>query len=187
MVQNVLAVLGAAHLVEADIGKVAEALADLSAERGRGKRHVLRHPRGPITLIDESYNANPASMSAAMALLNATPVTGEGRRIAVLGDMLELGEHSAKLHAALAELIVGTGTQTVFLGGPEMRALADILPDEITSGYRAGAKDLKPVLLSALKPGDVVMIKSSKGIGFSKLVDALLGKFPAEAAGTKQN
>ncbi|MER9405694.1 UDP-N-acetylmuramoylalanyl-D-glutamyl-2,6-diaminopimelate--D-alanyl-D-alanine ligase [Mesorhizobium caraganae] len=186
MVQNVLAVLGAAHLVEADIGKVAEALADLSAERGRGKRHVLRHPGGPITLIDESYNANPASMSAAMALLNATPVSGEGRRIAVLGDMLELGEHSAKLHAALADLIVGTETRKVFLGGPEMRALADILPDEIEADYRAGAEDLKPVLLAALKPGDVVMIKSSKGIGFSKLVDALLGKFPAEAAGTKQ-
>ncbi|ESY43614.1 MULTISPECIES: UDP-N-acetylmuramoylalanyl-D-glutamyl-2,6-diaminopimelate--D-alanyl-D-alanine ligase [unclassified Mesorhizobium] len=187
MVQNVLAVLGAAHLVEADITKVAEALADLSAERGRGKRHVLRHPKGPITLIDESYNANPASMAAAMALLNATPVTGEGRRIAVLGDMLELGDHSAKLHAALAELIVGTGTHTVFLGGPEMRALADILPDEIKTEYRAGAEELKPLLLSTLKAGDVVMIKSSKGIGFSKLVEALLGKYPAEAAGTKQN
>ncbi|ESY04861.1 UDP-N-acetylmuramoylalanyl-D-glutamyl-2, 6-diaminopimelate--D-alanyl-D-alanine ligase [Mesorhizobium sp. LNJC399B00] len=187
MVQNVLAVLGAAHLVEADIAKVAEALADLSAERGRGKRHVLRHPKGPITLIDESYNANPASMAAAMALLNATPVTGESRRIAVLGDMLELGDHSAKLHAALAELIVGTGTHTVFLGGPEMRALADILPDEIKTEYRAGAEELKPLLLSTLKAGDVVMIKSSKGIGFSKLVEALLGKYPAEAAGTKQN
>ncbi|ESX28128.1 UDP-N-acetylmuramoylalanyl-D-glutamyl-2,6-diaminopimelate--D-alanyl-D-alanine ligase [Mesorhizobium sp. LSJC264A00] len=187
MVQNVLAVLGAAHLVEADIAKVAEALADLSAERGRGKRHVLRHPKGLITLIDESYNANPASMAAAMALLNATPVTGEGRRIAVLGDMLELGDHSAKLHAALAELIVGTGTHTVFLGGPEMRALADILPDEIKTEYRAGAEELKPLLLSTLEAGDVVMIKSSKGIGFSKLVEALLGKYPAEAAGTKQN
>lgn len=187
MVQNVLAVLGAAHLVEADIAKVAEALADLSAERGRGKRHVLRHPKGLITLIDESYNANPASMAAAMALLNATPVTGEGRRIAVLGDMLELGDHSAKLHAALAELIVGTGTNTVFLGGPEMRALADILPDEIKTEYRAGAEELKPLLLSTLEAGDVVMIKSSKGIGFSKLVEALLGKYPAEAAGTKQN
>ncbi|MER8902619.1 UDP-N-acetylmuramoylalanyl-D-glutamyl-2,6-diaminopimelate--D-alanyl-D-alanine ligase [Mesorhizobium sp. M0772] len=187
MVQNVLAVLGAAHLVEADIGKVALALADLSAERGRGKRHMLRHSKGPITLIDESYNANPASMAAAMALLNATPVTGEGRRIAVLGDMLELGDHSAKLHAALAELIVGTGTNTVFLGGPEMRALADILPDEIKTEYRAGAEELKPLLLSTLKAGDVVMIKSSKGIGFSKLVEALLGKYPAEAAGTKQN
>lgn len=186
MVQNVLAVLGAAHLVGADLAKVALALADLSAERGRGKRYVLHHPKGPITLIDESYNANPASMDAAMALLNATPVSGEGRRIAVLGDMLELGDHSAKLHAALADLIVGTETRTVFLGGPEMRALADILPHEIKTEYRAGAEDLKPVLLSALKAGDVVMIKSSKGIGFSKLVDALLGKFPAEATTSKQ-
>jgi len=193
MVQNVLAVLGAAHLVGADLDKVALALADLSAERGRGKRHVLRHPGGstsghpgPITLIDESYNANPASMGAAMALLNATPVTGEGRRIAVLGDMLELGEHSAKLHAALADLIVGSGTNTVFLGGPEMRALAEILPDEVKIEYRAGVEDLKPVLLAALKPGDVVMIKSSKGIGFAKLVDALLGKFPAQSTANSQ-
>lgn len=67
-----------------------------------------------------------------------------------------------------------------------MRALADILPGEIKTEYRASAEDLKLVLLSALKPGDVVMIKSSKGIGFSKLVDALLGKFPAVAATTKQ-
>ncbi|ESY68463.1 MULTISPECIES: UDP-N-acetylmuramoylalanyl-D-glutamyl-2,6-diaminopimelate--D-alanyl-D-alanine ligase [Mesorhizobium] len=186
MVQNVLAVLGAAHLVGADLDKVVLALADLSAERGRGKRHVLRHPGGPITLIDESYNANPASMAAAMALLNTTPVTGEGRRIAVLGDMLELGDHSAKLHAALADLIVGTGTQTVFLGGPEMKALADALPAEIQTEYRAGVAELKPVLLAALKPGDVVMIKSSKGIGFAKLVDALLGKFPAESTTSKQ-
>jgi len=185
MVQNVLAVLGAAHLVGADLDRVALALADLSAERGRGKRHVLRLRGGSITLIDESYNANPASMGAAIALLNATPVTGEGRRIAVLGDMLELGDHSAKLHAALADLIVGTGTQTVFLGGPEMRALAETLPGEIKTEYRAGVEELKPVLLAALKPGDVVMIKSSKGIGFAKLVDALLGKFPAETT-TKQ-
>jgi len=184
--RNVLAGLGAAHLVGADMTKVAGALADLSAERGRGKRHVLMHPQGPITLIDESYNANPASMAAAMALLNATPVSGEGRRIAVLGDMLELGEHSAKLHAALADLIVGTETRTVFLGGPEMRALAEILPAEIQTEYRAGAEDLKPVLLSALKPGDVVMVKSSKGIGFAKLVDALLGKFPAQSTTNKQ-
>jgi UDP-N-acetylmuramoyl-tripeptide--D-alanyl-D-alanine ligase len=186
MVQNVLAVLGAAQLVGADLDKVALALVDLSAERGRGKRHVLRHPGGPITLIDESYNANPASMGAAMALLNATPVTGEGRRIAVLGDMLELGDHSAKLHAALADLIVGTGTHTVFLGGPDMRALAEALPGDIKTEYRAGVEELKPVLLAALKPGDVVMIKSSKGIGFAKLVDALLGKFPAQSTANSQ-
>lgn len=186
IVQNALAVLGAAYLAGADIEKVAAAFADLSAERGRGRRHVLRHPDGPITLIDESYNANPASMGAAMALLNATPVSGEGRRIAVLGDMLELGEHSRKLHAALASLIVGTGTHTVFLGGPEMRALAEALPaGEIEAQYRAGADELKPLLLSAVRPGDVVMVKSSKGIGFSKLVEALLGKFPPEATADK--
>jgi len=160
-------------------------LADLSAERGRGRRHVLHHPNGPITLIDESYNANPASMAAAMALLNATPVSGEGRRIAVLGDMLELGSHSAKLHAALAGLIVGTGTHNVFLGGPEMQALAKVLPAEVQTEYRAGAEELKPIVISALRPGDVVMVKSSKGIGFSKLVEALLGKFPAEATNIK--
>jgi UDP-N-acetylmuramoyl-tripeptide--D-alanyl-D-alanine ligase len=181
IVQNALAVLGAAHLAGADVAKVALALGSLSAEPGRGRRHLLHHPDGPFTLIDESYNANPASMTAALALLNATPVSGQGRRIAVLGDMLELGAHSAKLHAGLAELIVGSGTATVFLGGPEMKALADVLPGDIATAYRDGADELKPVLVNAIGPGDVVMIKSSKSIGFSKIVAALLKKFPAQA------
>jgi UDP-N-acetylmuramoyl-tripeptide--D-alanyl-D-alanine ligase len=180
IVQNAVAVLGAAHLAGADVGQVALALGSLSAEPGRGRRHVLRHRQGSFTLIDESYNANPASMAAALALLNATPVAGNGRRIAVLGDMLELGEHSAKLHAGLAELIVGTGTETVFLGGPEMKALAEALPGDIATAYRTTVDELKPMLLGAIGPGDVVMIKSSKGIGFSKLVEALLKKFPAQ-------
>ncbi|MGB3644181.1 MAG: UDP-N-acetylmuramoylalanyl-D-glutamyl-2,6-diaminopimelate--D-alanyl-D-alanine ligase [Mesorhizobium sp.] len=181
MVQNALAVLGAAHLAGADVAQVALALGNIEAEPGRGRRHTLSHPEGPFTLIDESYNANPASMQAALALLNATPVSGRGRRIAVLGDMLELGAHSAKLHAGLAPLIVGSGTQTVLLGGPQMQALADALPGDIATAYREGAEELKPVLLGLVGPGDVVMVKSSKGIGFSKLVEALLRKFPARA------
>ncbi|ODT15548.1 MAG: UDP-N-acetylmuramoylalanyl-D-glutamyl-2, 6-diaminopimelate--D-alanyl-D-alanine ligase [Mesorhizobium sp. SCN 65-12] len=181
MVQNALAALGAAHLAGADVAQVALALGSISAEPGRGRRHILRHPEGPFTLIDESYNANPASMKAALALLNATPVSGTGRRIAVLGDMLELGAHSAKLHAGLAELIVGSGTQTVLLGGPEMQALAEVLPGDIATAYRSGAEELKPVLLDTVGAGDVVMVKSSKGIGFSRLVEALLRKFPAQA------
>lgn len=180
MVQNALAALGAAHLVGADTAKAALALANLSAGQGRGKRHLLHHPKGPFTLIDESYNANPASMKAAMSLLNSTPVAGSGRRIAVLGDMLELGEHSARLHAGLAELIVGSETSTVLLAGPEMQSLAEALPTDIQVAYRAGADELKPLLVDTVGPGDVVMVKSSKGIGFSKLVDALLRKFPAE-------
>jgi len=181
VVQNALAVLGAAALAGADVGAVAGSLAGLAAEPGRGKRHVLCHPRGEITLIDESYNANPASMQAAIALLDATPVPEGGRRIAVLGDMLELGSHSARLHAELAELIKGTRTDLILLAGPQMKSLAESLPGDLATQYREDVDDLRQVLLGELRAGDVVMIKSSKGIGFSKLVDALIRQFPAGA------
>jgi UDP-N-acetylmuramoyl-tripeptide--D-alanyl-D-alanine ligase len=181
IVQNALAVLGAARLVGADLGKVAAALDSLTAESGRGKRHTLQHPNGPFALIDESYNANPVSMKAAIDLLAATPVNGKGRRVAVLGDMLELGSHSAKLHAALAEPIAGAGIDLVLMGGPDMKALAEALPDTIPSEYRASADELRPLVFEKIRPGDVVMVKSSKGIGFARLVDALIKQFPAEA------
>ncbi len=183
VIQNVLAVLGAARLAGADVARVALAMSDLVPERGRGRRHTLSLPNGRFTLIDESYNANPASMKAAMALLESTPVEPGARRIAVLGDMLELGEHSAKLHAALADLIAKTSTDLVFLAGQEMRALAERLPEEFPAEHRANGDELKLVLMQTIRPGDVVMVKASKSIGFAKLVDALLKRFP-EAAGT---
>ncbi|MGE3306026.1 MAG: UDP-N-acetylmuramoylalanyl-D-glutamyl-2,6-diaminopimelate--D-alanyl-D-alanine ligase [Rhizobiaceae bacterium] len=177
IVQNALAVLGAAHLAGADLAKVSAALADLTPESGRGKRHILQHPEGRIVLIDESYNANPASMKAAIALLQSSPLEGEGRRIAVLGDMLELGSHAAGLHAGLADAL--DGTDLVLLAGPEMKALADRLAGERPVEYRDDAEALKPLLIDTVRAGDTVMIKSSKGIGFSKLVDALLKHYPA--------
>ncbi|HHZ08332.1 MAG TPA: UDP-N-acetylmuramoylalanyl-D-glutamyl-2,6-diaminopimelate--D-alanyl-D-alanine ligase [Rhizobiales bacterium] len=185
VVQNALAVLGAASLVGADIGKVAEALGGIEAEQGRGRRYRLALPGGAFTLIDESYNANPASMQAAMALLATTPVEAGGRRIAVLGDMLELGSHSAELHAALAEPVKKSGADLVLLAGTEMKALADALPKGLAAEYRADAESLKAVLLDAVRPGDAVMIKSSKGIGFSRLVDALIAQYPAQAGQQK--
>lgn len=181
IVQNVLAVLGAVQLAGADIAGAALALSELKAERGRGRRHSLCKADGPFTLIDESYNANPASMKAAIDLLDATPPAGDGRRIAVLGDMLELGQYSAKLHAALAALITETKTDRVFLAGPEMKALADLLPSDFKTEYRQTAAELQQVLFDAIRPGDVVMVKASKGIGFARLVDALIEKFSAEA------
>jgi UDP-N-acetylmuramoyl-tripeptide--D-alanyl-D-alanine ligase len=185
IVQNVLAVLGAAYLVGADVARAALALGDLSAEPGRGRRHVLRlSAKGTATLIDESYNANPVSMRAALALLKATPVAEGGRRVAVLGDMLELGAQSEKLHAGLAEPLADAGADLVFLAGPHMTNLAKALPDDMKVTLEATAEALKPKLLSGLKPGDVVMVKSSKGIGFSKLVEAMLQKFPAATAGS---
>ena len=186
MVQNALAVLGAAKLAGADVAKVAAALAELQPEAGRGRRHLLGPRRAPILLIDESYNANPASMKAAIDLLDATPVVEGGRRIAALGDMLELGAHSAKLHAALAELIGPAKVDLVYLGGPEMRALAAKLPPERLGGWFPSVDELKPVLLDAIRPGDAVVVKSSKGIGFSKLVEALIGNFPTEGEGQKR-
>jgi UDP-N-acetylmuramoyl-tripeptide--D-alanyl-D-alanine ligase len=185
IVQNALAVLAAAHLVGAAVPAVALALSDLQAEAGRGKRHKLRHPRGSFTLIDESYNANPASMKAAMGLLKAVQIPEKGRRIAVLGDMLELGAHAAKLHAELLDLIVDAQVDRLFLAGAEMKALAEVIPNEIKLEYRTSTEDLKPLVLAAVRPGDAVVVKSSKGIGFSKIVDALLKQFPAEAGNAK--
>ncbi|MBS3649179.1 UDP-N-acetylmuramoylalanyl-D-glutamyl-2,6-diaminopimelate--D-alanyl-D-alanine ligase [Pseudaminobacter sp. 19-2017] len=187
IVQNALAVIAAARLAGADVEKVTAALADLVPESGRGRQHRLAADAGAFTLIDESYNANPASMKAAMELLDATPIAGEGRRIAVLGDMLELGSHSAELHAGLAKIITETNTDIVLMAGPDMKNLADTLPEKIRKEYRASADDLKPILLKEIGPGDVVMVKSSKGVGFSKLVDALLNRFPACAGGQKPN
>lgn len=182
MVQNALAVIGAAYLAGADLAKVLMALAEIVPERGRGLRHKLDHPGGPITLIDESYNANPASMRAALQLLDTTPVTGKGRRIAVLGDMLELGSHSEKLHGALADVIAETATEMLFLAGDEMKALADRLTSGIRVEYRPRVEDIEPLLLEAVRPGDAIMIKSSNGVGFTRLVDALVKRYPAATA-----
>jgi UDP-N-acetylmuramoyl-tripeptide--D-alanyl-D-alanine ligase len=186
VVQNVLAVLGAAHIVGADVGRAAAALSTLRAESGRGKRHVLHHADGPFLMIDESYNANPASMRVALELLDAAPVGEGGRRIAVLGDMLELGVHAPKLHAAVADVIAATKTDMVLLAGPEMKALHEKLGSSLATDYRATMEDLKPVLLETIRPGDAVMIKSSKGIGFARLVDLMLREFPVPASEQKR-
>ncbi|MBX3568429.1 MAG: UDP-N-acetylmuramoylalanyl-D-glutamyl-2,6-diaminopimelate--D-alanyl-D-alanine ligase [Rhizobiaceae bacterium] len=181
IVQNALAVIGAARIAGADIGKVAAAFATLQPERGRGRQHRLAVGEGTFTLIDESYNANPASMKAAIDLLDATPPQDGGRRIAVLGDMLELGDHAARLHAGIAADIAATRTEIVLTAGPLMRSLADNMPSGVTGEYRPTVEELKPVLLDTVGPGDVVMVKSSNGAGFAKLVNALLDRFPAQA------
>jgi UDP-N-acetylmuramoyl-tripeptide--D-alanyl-D-alanine ligase len=179
MVQNMLAVLGAAHLAGADLDKVAAALGGLSAERGRGLRLRLTHPKGEFALIDESYNANPASMQAAIKLLDAADVENGGRRIAVLGDMLELGQHSQELHSALADVIADTRTDIVLLAGKEMKALAEKLPQGMRKQHRDNVEEIIPLLLKTVRPGDAVMVKSSNGLGFSRLVDALVRHYPA--------
>ena len=184
IVQNSLAVLGAAYLAGADVDKAAAALAGFSAEKGRGRQYRLAHPAGgAFVLIDESYNANPASMRAALAVLGATPVSGEGRRIAVLGDMLELGAHAQELHAELAPALAEARVDRALLGGPQMAALAESLPADMPCKHRDGAEALTPLVLETVQPGDAVMVKASNGLGFSRIVAALVEKFPAAAGG----
>ncbi|GHC75170.1 UDP-N-acetylmuramoylalanyl-D-glutamyl-2,6-diaminopimelate--D-alanyl-D-alanine ligase [Limoniibacter endophyticus] len=177
VVQNMLAVLGCAQLLSLDIEKAANALGNLRPEEGRGRRHRLRIDGEIATLIDESYNANPASMRAALDVLRTATVGEGGRRIAVLGDMLELGSHAPKLHAGLAEFIIDKGIDLVLLAGDEMTALADVLTDKIAVEYRPDANALEPVLLDTVRGGDAVMIKSSKSSGFSKLVETLVNRY----------
>ncbi|WP_295811757.1 UDP-N-acetylmuramoylalanyl-D-glutamyl-2,6-diaminopimelate--D-alanyl-D-alanine ligase [uncultured Nitratireductor sp.] len=183
MVQNALATLGAVYLADADLKKAAMALGSFGAEAGRGARLRLKHKDGAFTLIDESFNANPASMEAAFDLLKRTEVGEGGRRIAILGDMAELGSHAEKLHAGLADLVTDAGTELVFLAGKEMKALAEALPAGLSVEYREATEDLRPLVIKAVRPGDAVMIKSSKSIGFNKLVDAFTNTYPGAATG----
>jgi len=182
MVYNGLAVLGVADLLGVDIARVALALQSFSAESGRGARYRLMLPTGgTFLLIDESYNANPASMGAGLALLGESETGKRGRRIAVLGDMLELGQFTRKAHEDLSAPIREANVSLAFLGGPAMKNLADVLRDDLQVHYRESARDLVPLVLDEIRDGDVVMVKSSKSIGLSQLVAALLAQYkPAQ-------
>jgi UDP-N-acetylmuramoyl-L-alanyl-D-glutamate--2,6-diaminopimelate ligase len=173
LVMNSLAVLAAVHCVGGDMKLAAERLAAFETPEGRGARAKVPFGGGEILLIDESYNANPASMRAAFAVLASTPRGEHPRRVAVLGDMLELGHASEQLHRDLAPAIDEAEIDVVFACGPQMRALFDALRAEKRGAYAATAEELQPVLIAALKPGDAVMIKGSLGSRTGALVKAL--------------
>jgi UDP-N-acetylmuramoyl-tripeptide--D-alanyl-D-alanine ligase len=182
IVLNSLAVLAAAVLVGADLALAALALNNLKPASGRGARTTLRVPGGSALLIDESYNANPASMAAAIALLGQAAVGNHGRRIAVLGDMLELGAQGVGLHRGLAEPIEAAGVDLVFCSGPLMRALWEALPSGTRGGYAETAVGLQPAVLAVLRDGDAVMVKGSLGSKMGPIVKALERQFARPAA-----
>jgi UDP-N-acetylmuramoyl-tripeptide--D-alanyl-D-alanine ligase len=182
LVLNSLAVLAAASLVGADLALAALALDNLKPATGRGTRATLRVPGGSALLIDESYNANPASMAAAIALLGQAPVGAQGRRIAVLGDMLELGGQGVELHRALAGPIAAAKVDLVFASGPLMQALWEALPSSHRGGYAETAAVLEPAVLAAIRDGDAVMVKGSLGSKMGPIVKALERQFATPAA-----
>jgi UDP-N-acetylmuramoyl-tripeptide--D-alanyl-D-alanine ligase len=182
LVMNSLAVLAAVSLAGADLALAALALDRLKPAIGRGARMTLAMPGGNALLIDESYNANPASMRAAIALLGQAPVGPQGRRIAVLGDMLELGDQGVALHRGLADPIAAAAVDLVYCSGPLMRALWEALPSGRRGGYAETAAALEPAVLDAIRGGDAVMVKGSLGSKMGPIVKALERQFPRPAA-----
>jgi UDP-N-acetylmuramoyl-tripeptide--D-alanyl-D-alanine ligase len=178
MALNSLAVLAAAKLTGADLARAALALSDAKPAKGRGGQIRLSLPDGEVLLLDESYNANPASVSAALALL-ANMVPGKsGRRIAVLGDMLELGSFAEDLHRGLAREIETSGIDVVHAAGPLMKHLWDALPGSRQGIYAASSSTLIDGLMQSLRAGDCVMIKGSLGSKMGPVVEALKAKWP---------
>ncbi len=182
MAMNTLAVLAAASLAGADLVQSALALSEMRAPSGRGVREMLHVPNGTATLIDESYNANPASVAAALNVLGQAVVGPRGRRIAVLGDMLELGPKSAELHRGLASAVTSNHVDKVYCCGPLMRHLFDALPPDLQGGHAADSASLESVAVGALRPGDVVMVKGSLGSKMKLIVTALQRNFSGDAA-----
>ena len=175
-VMNSLAVLGAAIAAGCDPQCAATALAGLDALPGRGRRHELSWLNGTLTLIDESYNASPAAVAAALAVLGAASPGPGGRRVAVLGDMLELGDAAPDLHRELAAPLAAAEVDRVFLVGEAIAALHTALPRHRRGGWWASAEAAIPALMDFLKPGDVVTVKGSYGVRMSRIVGDLLAE-----------
>lgn len=163
--QNVVGALAAVALMDGDVLNAAAALKDFTALKGRGSRFEANG----IAVIDESYNANPASMAAALSLLGAA----KGRKIAVLGDMLEMGEGGIAHHAGLAAPIDANTVDLVFASGAQMKALWDALPASRRGAYAENSAGLKPQVMAAVKTGDTVLVKGSNGSKMSVIIDAL--------------
>ncbi|MBW8785843.1 MAG: UDP-N-acetylmuramoyl-tripeptide--D-alanyl-D-alanine ligase [Novosphingobium sp.] len=170
-VSNALAVLAAVEAVGGDVALAGLALADMGGLKGRGQRHVIGCDGGEVLLIDESYNANPASMAATLKSLGAE--RDVSRRIAVLGPMRELGEHSAELHAGLAPAVVEARVDRLILIGEEMRPLEQVLDGHVIVDRVGSVDEATDSLRRLVRPGDAVLVKASNSVGLAKLVESM--------------
>jgi UDP-N-acetylmuramoyl-tripeptide--D-alanyl-D-alanine ligase len=192
-VTNSLGVMAAVRAAGGDLGAAGLALGELAGLKGRGARHTIRVADGFALLIDESYNANPASMAATLAQLGATAAA---RRIAVLGAMKELGEHGPRFHAELAGPLAAAEVAYAVLVGPEMAALAEVLGaaaltysgelgksapgalgKAVPFAHCRDAAEAREVLAAfGVENGDAILVKGSNSVGLGKLVEALTAK-----------
>lgn len=183
VVMNSLAVLGACEAAGADLAKCALALANITPPSGRGVRHNLSTDGIHVTVIDESYNANPASMRAALDMLGTAEPSGRGRRVAVLGDMLELGDHSERLHGELLEPLQTADVDAVFACGSAMNALWRRLPASARGAYAPTSQELIAPLLESVQDNDIIMIKGSLGSRMAPVVEAVIKQYRGTSRG----
>jgi UDP-N-acetylmuramoyl-tripeptide--D-alanyl-D-alanine ligase len=171
-ITNALAVLAVVEAAGGDLAAAGLALADMAGLPGRGRRITIRLPDGDALLIDESYNANPASMRATLRMLGQEQT---GRKVAILGSMRELGPEEARHHAELAVPITEAGVGLALLVGTEMKSLADALEGRIALVHVPDAAAAKAEAKRLIAPGDTILIKGSNSIGLAGVVDALAG------------
>jgi UDP-N-acetylmuramoyl-tripeptide--D-alanyl-D-alanine ligase len=177
--------LGALTVVKAAAGELTrsvEALKNSTPVEGRGNRIqvTLEAGKPPLTIIDESYNANPASMLAAFEVFSLVNPANGGRRIAVLGDMLELGKDGPRLHAELANPLLRAKTELLYCCGPQMDALYQALPPDWRGGHADDSKSLIAKVIETVRPGDVLLIKGSAGSKMGYIIHALQALQPGQ-------
>ena len=177
---NSVAALAVVEALGADVIKAAATLAEVKASAGRGARRRLNFGTGTIELLDESYNANPASVRAMLAVLARTRAGAGGRRLLALGDMRELGEGADAYHAGLADAVAASGAAQVFLCGPHMRGFGT-LGDGPEGRPPAGFDGTGGEVAAALRAGDVIAVKGSLGSKMKTIVDAIVAASGGEA------
>jgi UDP-N-acetylmuramoyl-tripeptide--D-alanyl-D-alanine ligase len=171
---NSIGVLACVHALGLDIEESAAAIRRVSAGRGRGGQvDIALAGGGSLRLIDESYNASPAAMRAAFSVMGLCGSRAEGRRIAVLGEMRELGEQGTDLHAGLADDLLAAAPERVYTVGPLMRALRARLPRSIRGEHGDVSTDIAARIASELLPGDVVLVKGSLGTNMAPIIAAI--------------
>jgi UDP-N-acetylmuramoyl-tripeptide--D-alanyl-D-alanine ligase len=179
---NSLAVAAALDVAGVPVEPALAALARVAAAPGRGARTTFTVPGGSVLLIDESYNANPASMRAALATLATVPRAAFARRIAVMGEMLELGPAAGDFHQRLKDAVDAAGVDQVFACGPNMRLLFDSLPASVRARWCETSGELAQDVAAALRAGDAVMIKGSLGTRMAPIVEAVKARFGSSKA-----
>ncbi|MGV8948459.1 MAG: UDP-N-acetylmuramoyl-tripeptide--D-alanyl-D-alanine ligase [Candidatus Paracaedibacter sp.] len=175
---NSLIALAIGEVLGLDQGQLIAQLKTILAVKGRGNQHRIPVAGGEILLIDDAYNANLTSMQAGLSVLAGIPVSPQGRRVVVLGEMLELGDQAEVHHQQLIMEVLARPIHRIFaVGGTVMEtAFSNNVPADKAGGYATSVDALIPLVLNTLRPGDIIFVKGSKGSRVSKVVDSLLGQ-----------